>query len=499
MKNRQALVPTFFLLGALVLLPATLPAVDRAYLAAMHRGAAAEARLERTSAVEAYRAAARWHPFAPQPYLDMARLYLGWGREAEALEALTQAEARGADAAALAWWRWQAYTARADWPAAIEQGERWLALYAADDGPAGEAVWMVRAARLRRGLGRAYLQVGEWEAARSVYEAMLADVPPDATEPLASFALLAHERLGLMEVGERDDAVYHLFAAHTELAGQVLAVLQSPGAAGDPTYAATLIGRTLFTAEEWALAVHHFERALSFGGDRGIPELYAYLGYAWGRMGCAECGEKALAYLERAVQETPDSAVAYTLLGLYYDQQGQNAAARAAYEQAYDLDPTNPALCVEIGQTWAVEGRYVAAEIWLREAVALRPDDPQLWETLARFYLDNNLYVADRGIEAVERLLELSPETATAHDLRAWAALEMGDYVTAQAHLNRALSLDPMQPSAHYHLGWFWLTQGQRTKAEEAFRRAVDLDTTGVVTAQVARLFPIERQWLPNG
>jgi len=486
-KNLWGIVAAIFLLGALALLPATAPAVDRAYLAAMSRGAMAEDRLERTSAVEAYRVAAWWHPFDPQPYLRMARLYMEWGRETEALDALAQAEERDADAITLAWLRWQAYTARADWPAAIEQGERWLNLYAqADD----TARVMMDAAQLRRGLGQAYLQVGEWEAARSVYEEMLADALSPTMESLA------HERLGLMGVGERDDAIYHLFAAHTELAGQVLTVLQSPGVADDPAYAAALIGRTLWAAEEWALAAHHFERALSIGGSD--VELYAYLGYAWGRMGCPGCTEKAQVYLERAVQEAPDSAVAHTLLGLYYDRQGRNADARAAYEQAYDLDPTNPALCVEIGQTWAVEGRYVAAEIWLREAVALRPDDLQLWETLARFYLENNLSITDRGIEAVERLLELSPDTAVAHDLRAWAALEMGDYVTAQAHLNRALLLDPMQPSIHYHLGWFWQMQGQTSKAEEAFRRAVDLDTTGTVTARVARMFPVGRQWLSN-
>jgi tetratricopeptide (TPR) repeat protein len=209
-----------------------------------------------------------------------------------------------------------------------------------------------------------------------------------------------------------------------------------------------------------------------------------YLGHALDQMGYSE---DARSHLLRAVQAAPNSAVAHALLGLHYDRLGDAAAARAEYEAAYDLTHENPALCVEIGQTWAAEARYVAAEIWLREAISLKPGDPGLWEILARFYLDHNIISDDQAVRATKKLLELVPDSATAQDLRGWAAFQIGDYDTAREHLRRAIELDPEMAAAHYHLGLLEETQGHSEEAQEAFTRAIDLDTTGKFLTLVHR------------
>ncbi|MBN1811485.1 MAG: tetratricopeptide repeat protein, partial [Anaerolineae bacterium] len=174
-------------------------------------------------------------------------------------------------------------------------------------------------------------------------------------------------------------------------------------------------------------------------------------------------------------------------LGLYYEGQDDYAAARAEYEMAYDLDPTNPALCVAIGNTWAAEGRYVAAEIWLSEAISLESDNPVWWEALARFYLDHNITFEGRAVLATEKLLELAPDDAQAYDLSGWAAFQAGDQATALDRLLRALALDPTSASAHYHLGVLLDEQGDSQGAQEAFVRAIDLDTTGEFVPLVER------------
>jgi Flp pilus assembly protein TadD len=197
--------------------------------------------------------------------------------------------------------------------------------------------------------------------------------------------------------------------------------------------------------------------------------------------------DEARSHLLRAVAAMPQSVIAHTFLGLHYDRWGDTAGARAQYETAYDLAPQNPAICVEIGQTWVAEGRYVAAEIWLREAVSLWPDDPRLWEILARFYLDHNIASNQRAIETTEALLALAPQDAVAHDLRGWAAFQVGDYEAAEEHLIRSIELDPRLASAYYHLGLLRSDQGHQDEAEEAFTRAIDLDTTGRLVALVER------------
>lgn len=447
----------------LVLRPPSMP-----YLDLLREGHEHAARGERTAAVAAYEEAARLRPGDPVPYLHMAQVYVEWGRTEDALARLASAErlATGEPGDSAGWatdlerlWV-AARAARADWHAVIEHAQRLLTLAPAD-------------ASARHALANAYLELREWRRAQAEYEALIRADPADA---------VAHERLGVLLLGDEPSAVQHLFAARTDLANRLLAAMEETGAEDDPAYRSAVVGRVLFEEGEWALAARQFERALADRPD--YADAHSYLGYALDQMGQPA---EARHHLVRAVELAPDSVVAHTFLGLHHEGWGDISAARAEYEAAYELDPTNAAICVEIGQSWAAEGRYVAAEVWLQQAVSLRPDDPALWEVLARFYLDHNITGAGRGVEAAARLLDLSPDDAVAHDLAGWAAFQAGDYDGARESLLRAVSLDPGLASAHYHLGRLWAAQGAQQRAREAFIRALDLDTSGVLIPLVER------------
>jgi tetratricopeptide (TPR) repeat protein len=478
--DRRLLVTILALVLLAVALLTILRPTSAPYLDLLRQGDEHAARAERTAAVAAYREAARLRPGDPDPYLRLAQVYLDWGRTDDALTAAARAERLGvgkaggsaALAASLERLWVAAHAARADWPAVVEHAQRLLALAPAD-GSTNSVKARSDAGATRHILARAYVELGEWDAARAEYEALLRADPADA---------VARERLGALLLGDDPVAIQHLFAAGTDLADRLLAAMGEPGTAGDPAYASALLGRVFFEGQEWALAVRQFERALSYSPD--YPDAHAYLGHALDQM---ERPDEARPHLLRAVALAPDSAVARTFLGLHYDRMGDFSAARAEYEMAYDLDPDNPATCVEIGQTWVAERRYVAAEIWLREAISLQPDDPALWEILTRFYLDHTITVEGRGVEAAEKLVELSPDDARAQDLRGWAAFQIGDYGTARDSLLQAISIDPALAPAHYHLGLLWAAQGAHQEAQDAFVRALDLDTTGELVPLVER------------
>ena len=455
-------LPTLVLLAVglvLILRPA-----DMTYLDLLRQGDEHATRAERTAAVAAYQEATRLRPGDPVPHLRLAQVYLEWGRTDDALSTVAEAKRLGAEESALERLWMTIYAARADWTAVIEHAQRLLALAPADSST-GLAKIPDDADAARHTRARAYVELREWDAARAEYQALL---HADPTDPVA------HERLGALLLGDDPAAIQHLFSARTELADRLLVTFGEADAVDDPAYASALLGQTLFEAQEWALATHQFERALSYNPD--YPDAHAYLGYALDQMGRPD---EAWPHLQQAITLAPDAPVAHIFLGLHYDRQGDFSSARAEYETAYDLDPANPATCVEIGQTWAAEGRYVAAEIWLREAVSLQPDDPALWGVLARFYLDHNIATEEQGVEAAAELVRLSPDDAHAHDLRGWVAFQAGDYDTAESSLLRAISLDPMLALAHYHLGRLRAAQGAYQEAREPFIRALDLDTTG--------------------
>ncbi len=465
-RPKRRPVIAFLSLGLLfVTLLLILGSAHAPYLDLMRQGDEHAAQAERSSAVTAYREAAKLQPDDPFPYLRLAQVYLDWGRVELALDAIAQGQQLGANEVALERLWLAAHVARADWPAVVEHGQR-LSELASIDAREVNAV--------RHTLARAYVELQEWDATRAEYEALLHADPADS---------FARERLGVLLLDDDPAAaIQHLFAAGTDLADRLLTALQEPGVAHNPAYADALLGRALLREQEWTLAARQFERAIAARPD--YADAHAYLGYALEQM---KRPSEARPHLLLAVELAPDSAVAHTFLGLHHDRQGNVAAARAEYEAAYDLAPDNPATCVEIGLTWAAEKRYTEADIWLREAIALQPDAPDLWRILARFYLDHNITGEGQGVEATAELVELAPDDARAHDLQGWAALQVGDYDTARESLTRAIALDPALPSAHYHLGLLWTGLGASQEAQDAFTRALDLDTTGELVPLVER------------
>lgn len=455
-----------FLIAGLVL---GLRSCRNEYAQLLRRGKLHANRQERTAAVAVYRQAASLHPHDPHPHLELAQVYFDWGRSEQALEALSAAERLGAELAEVERLRVRVHARAArttvrdrlsHWQAVADHAQRVLQLEPSD-------------AETRMMLAHAYLQLRKGPAAQSAYEEVLVSNPSDAE---------ARERLGALMLGDDPKAIEHLSVSGTELSKRLLTTFMEGSTMGESSYVHAKLGRVLIEREEWALAAHHLERATLDRPD--YSDARAYLGHALDQMGYREAAESQLM---KAVNVAPMSVIARVFLGLHHDRWGDTKAARLEYEKAHDMAPRNPAICVEVGQTWAAEGRYVAAEIWLREAVSLRPHDPALWEVLARFYLDRNITSSNRATEAVERLVQLSPNSAQAHDLRGWAAFQTGRYETAESHLQRAIALDASLAPAYYHLGLLRSAQGRESEANEAFDRAVDLDTTGELIPLVER------------
>jgi cytochrome c-type biogenesis protein CcmH len=92
-----------------------------------------------------------------------------------------------------------------------------------------------------------------------------------------------------------------------------------------------------------------------------------------------------IAQLEAQMQQRPDNAEGWRMLGWSYLQTGRNAEAATAYSRAVALDPTNNEYISAQGESTvlAADGQVTpAAEALFRRAVAVAPDDPR-----ARYYL----------------------------------------------------------------------------------------------------------------
>lgn len=440
-------------------------------------------------------------PRDPQPWRQLGDLYTIWGRPDDALHAYNQALRRDDDSAALDRSLAHLYTILGD------------VQHTCPDGPCQESMryWTAYLARrpddraARQALARAAIRLGDWERARAELEHLLADDPTD---------VVSHAWLGLLLIGpDPVTGASHLQQAASDpaLAAQLAPIfvaerLSVPS--DDPAYRSALLGVSLLNLDVSVFGKlserrgsaqldpinQDVQQAITTLALRSLlaaiyrspsyADAYAYLGQAFEQLGQSDWAQAALRY---ALELAPGSAIVQTMVGLYWDRHQAPALARQYFEAAYNQDQDNATLCLEIAATYLDEGNYTAAEIWLRFATEIAPDDPQVWKMLAQFYIDLGIDVKASGLSAARRLLELVPRDAQAHDLMGWAQFLANEHSEALDSLLRALALDPTLASAHYHLGRLHALQGDYAQAVRAYQQAAAYDVDGQLATELDR------------
>lgn len=255
-------------------------------------------------------------------------------------------------------------------------------------------------------------------------------------------------------------------------ADRLLRAVQAGLEQGDPAYLYGRVGYELIQLEEWPLAAVALGEALQL--NPAYADAHAYLGLAQDAVG----QDGATAY-QQAITLAPDSALIQYLFGLHYRRLGQSVQALPYLQAAQKLDPNNPAIAAELGGAYAAQNDLVNAETWFAQAVQLAPKDAQFWLLLARFHVDYEWKVAERGLPAARQAAGLNPASAPAYDALGYALVVTGDLVNGRKNLDRALALDAQLASAHYHLGLFYAVQNKAEDAKTALNQALALDPDG--------------------
>ena len=226
--------------------------------------------------------------------------------------------------------------------------------------------------------------------------------------------------------------------------------------------------------------------------DRQLtPALIAYsqvpADEAWAGQARAESaavlfdlGRKAegLALLQAAAGPAA-SGDAVIRLATYQMRLGDTRAAAATYARVLDgrraagLAPDG-ALTFLRGSALEQAGDFTAAEPELRQAMALRPNDPVVLNYLGYALLDRGQRL-DEARAMIERAAALQPGNAAITDSLGWAYYRLGRTGDAVATLERAVASEPADPTITGHLGDAYWVSGRRVEARYQWRAALDL------------------------
>ncbi len=255
----------------------------------------------------------------------------------------------------------------------------------------------------------------------------------------------------------------------------------------DPAYTLLNAGRALAYLGEWDLAAEAFAQAVEANPE--YPEAWAFWGEAKEQL-----GQDGLAELDTALNLNPASLTANLLYALYYKRHGQPEFALVYLHAAASLEPENPSIQIEIGNTINDMGDFNTALEYYQKAVEIAPGDATYLHLLAQFCFQNNTLVEEVGLEAVRAALLINKSDPVALDLMGFGYYLLGDMPTAQRFLFQALEITPEDPRPWFHLGLVSLALGDYQEAYDQLVRAVDLDPSSSIADQamrvLARYFP---------
>ncbi len=286
---------------------------------------------------------------------------------------------------------------------------------------------------------------GDLAAARSLYEAVLADEPAhdDALFRLAVLDLQEGRYEASLARLDRAVKLAPHHARYRFARAQVLAALSRFDEAIEMYR--TLLAPDTVSADVW------FALALAFEAKGDLRQ--------------------AIAAYESAVALEPAQVDALNNLGNCHRRLGNTGAAEAAYRRVLEMQPENAHALTNLGTLAQAAGRGAEAIDLLYDAIGAAPDSPVCLLNLGVALSEQRHF--EEAVVMLERVLELDPQFPQAAYNLGNTFHATGQYREAQLQYRNALALDARHADALNNLGNVCKALGEYKAAAEAFEAAI--------------------------
>jgi tetratricopeptide (TPR) repeat protein len=221
-----------------------------------------------------------------------------------------------------------------------------------------------------------------------------------------------------------------------------------------------------------------YEDAISV--DRTVDKSSAYFQLAGVEIALDESrldkSDAAIADLRAITATDPTDLDAWTALGDTYRSTQKFAEASEAYDHAIALigSGTSKDWPIFFARAVSEEGakNWNAAEVDLKKALVLAPDEPSVLNYLGYSYVDQNRNIPE-ALTMLEKAHSLKPTDGYIADSVGWAYFKLGRYADAARTLENAVELIPGDPTINDHLGDAYWRVGRKLEARFQWNHAL--------------------------
>ena len=183
---------------------------------------------------------------------------------------------------------------------------------------------------------------------------------------------------------------------------------------------------------------------------------------------------EAVAELKALIEQSPESAELWSLLGTAQRRAGQIAAAAESAGRAVGLKPNNPEYMCTLAEYLRLQGDTEGAEEVFASAERMEPGFGRLWLIRARSAMQAGL--DDEALKHCQRAIEVDPVRSTAEALALSGRIHERQEQNAQAKsdYDAALEHDPYQGMALLGRGKLAIREGDREQAMNYLTTLID-------------------------
>ena len=189
----------------------------------------------------------------------------------------------------------------------------------------------------------------------------------------------------------------------------------------------------------------------------------------WRKGDIVRAGQWAL----KATEADPENSKAFHVLAMALERMGHLHKALVTYERAFELDPEDPELLINLGLTaWNLKLKDGAAKMF-RLYIAASPDSPLGYNNLGSCLADMDQQ--EEAIETLRAALFQMPTQAILWNSLATVLAEAGRAEESLVFYEEAARLEPGFARAYHNLGYAYQHLSKLDKALESYDRAMEL------------------------
>jgi len=295
---------------------------------------------------------------------------------------------------------------------------------------------------------------------------------------------IAYDRLHepakeVISLGKLEAQKHPLPAGIEAMYARALAATHQPAAAivhmkqavaADPRNAAALddLGSLYAMQKDWPKAEESFRAALAVNPSLASAHLHLGLALqAQQRPGAAD-------ELNKAYQIDPDNPIINLELGRLLATNGDDQQAIQFLQHANALMPQSADAAYQLGLALQRSNRMSEAIPLFQTAAAADPDNPDILANLGMALCQQQK--ATQAVPLLQKAIQLAPNEPVDHQNLAAAYIQLSQFDDAVSELRTALKLSPDSPQLHYNLGLALKMQDKNEAAIPELQTAERLD-----------------------